>query len=331
MQSIDLLLNGWVRENKIPGAVLHVGAKDKLVYQAAYGAAMLSTVYDAASLTKVAVTLPSIMLLAQRSALSLSDPVQRYIPEFRYAGVTIEHCMRHASGLPGSLPGFRERYAERDAKAEILAQELQFEPGSRMQYSDVGMIMMGWIVERVSGKALDVFAREELFQPLGLINSSFNPPSAWSDRIAPTEWDGSQYITGKVHDEIAYRLGGVSGSAGLFTTADDLARYAQCWLYPERFGLLARSTVDACTKHPLFGRGIGWQVKENEDAALACGEGWSVGGYGHTGFTGTSLWIDPARELIVVFLTNAVHLGRDNEIVKLRPALHDAILTALQA
>jgi len=330
MKEIHTLIAGWVREGKLPSAVIDIRMSNQLKYQAAFGKAALSTIYDAASLTKVAVALPSIMLLMQRSMLALTDSVQKHIPEFRHPEVTIEHCLRHESGLPGSLPGFKERYTTRDVRAEIFAQELQFTPGSRMLYSDVGMILIGWIVERVSGMSLDQFAKEELWKPLGLKDCCFNPPEAQRQAIAPTEWDGNRFLQGEVHDETAYRLGGVSGSAGLFATASDLADYAQLWLYPERFGLLSRETIDLCTKHPVHERGICWQVQDLTESTLSCGKSWPLGSFGHTGFTGTSLWIDPSRELTVVFMTNAVHLGRDNVIRELRPVLHDAIFEAIQ-
>lgn len=328
MDTLNRLINSWIREKRIPGAVLDIRVKNKKRVQCSFGSSSLSTLFDVASLTKVVVTLPAVMLLVQSSKLSLSSPVQQFIPEFRHAEVTIGHCLQHTSGLPASLPGYRERYAGRDVRQEILSQALEFEPGSRVQYSDLGMIILGWIVSLVTGKNLDIFAKDEIFAPLGLTDCRFNPPGNWKDRIAPTEWDGGKYILGEVHDETCYRLGGVSGSAGLFASAEDLARYALCWLYPERFPLLARTNVDACTKFPFEGRGLGWQIQDGCDSTLACGPNWSIGSFGHTGFTGTSLWIDPVRELVVVFLTNAVHYGRDNPIRQLRPILHDAIISS---
>jgi len=328
MEKLNRLIEGWVREKQIPSAVLDIQVKNKKRVQAAYGSAFLSTVFDVASLTKVTVTLPAIMLLAQASKLSLRDPVQRYIPEFRHANVTIGHCLQHTSGLPATLPDYRDRFSRKDVKQAIFSQELDFEPGTQVQYSDLGMILAGWIVERLSGKSLEDFAKENIFAPLGL-TCRFNPPDNWKDRIAPTEWDGSKYIQGEVHDETCYRLGGVSGSAGLFSTAEDLARYARCWLYPERHSFLSRSWVDACMQFPMSGRGLGWQVWDGVEPALSCGAKWTIGSFGHTGFTGTSLWIDPMREIIVVFLTNAVHYGRNNNIKQLRLILHEAVLDAL--
>ncbi|CAM3686246.1 serine hydrolase domain-containing protein [Cohnella lubricantis] len=329
MDNLNRLLRRWTEERLLPGAVVDVRLRGEKIFQAAYGSAEVTDVYDAASLTKVAVTLPSVLLLLQSSKLSLQDPVRKYLPEFRHAKVTIEHCLRHVTGLPAGVPGFRERYATRDIRQEILAQELVCEPGERVLYSDLGFILIGWIVERISGISLDSYIKDRILNQLNMADSCFNPPLSWRHRIAPTEWDGSKYLIGEVHDETCYRLGGVSGNAGLFTTAEDLARYAQMWLDPEAYGVLTRASVEACLASPQSGRGLGWQVKDGHDETFACGESWPIGSFGHTGYTGTSLWIDPSRELAVVFLTNAVHDGRDNPIRTLRPLLHKAVMASL--
>lgn len=329
MDKCDRLIRGWVEKRLIPGAVLDVRRGGVSLYRNAYGSAVMTTVYDVASLTKVIVTLPAVLLLAQASELSLQDPVRKYVPEFRHGGVTLEHCLRHTSGLPASLPGYRERDAARDVRTEILAQDLIGRPGERAIYSDLGMLLAGWVVSAVSGMDLSAFAEERIFRPLGMANSRFRPPPEWKARIAPTEWNGGSFLLGEVHDETCYRLGGVSGSAGLFSTADDIARYAQAWLYPEANPWLARTWIESSVTNPTEGRGLGWQVQDGRDAALACGPAWPIGSFGHTGFTGTSLWIDPVRQLTVVWLTNAVHYGRDNPIRQLRPLLHEAVLASL--
>ncbi|MCJ8010819.1 beta-lactamase family protein [Paenibacillus sp. KQZ6P-2] len=326
--TIHELIEGWVAEKKIPGAVIDIQVGNKQKWQAAYGTASLDTIFDVASLTKVAVTLPAIMMLVQSSKVSLEDPVQKYIPEFRHAEVTIEHCLRHISGLPSGLPGSKERYSSIDIQ-QILTLDLEFSPGERVEYSDLGMILIGWIISRLTKQPLDEYAREAIFTPLGMIDSYFNPPVSLRGRIAPTEWDGTKYLLGEVHDETCYRLGGVAGSAGLFTTAQDLSKYARAWLEPERYSFLSRETVDACTKSVYKGRGIGWQVHEGPDSMMSCGAHWPAGSFGHTGFTGTSLWINPVNDMSVVFLTNAVHLGRDNVLRDLRPILHDTIIKAI--
>ncbi|MEK0317696.1 serine hydrolase domain-containing protein [Cohnella sp. 56] len=328
MDKCDRLLRSWVEERMVPGAVLDVRRGGEVLFSGGYGGAAESTIFDVASLTKVIVTLPSVLLLAQASELSLGDPVSKYVPAFRHDEVTIEQCLRHTSGMPGAIPGFRERHATRDIRQELLAQELKSKPGERVAYSDLGMILMGWVVSAVSGMSLDLFAEESIFRPLGMKDSRFNPPPEWKERIAPTEWSGDAYLQGEVHDETCYRLGGVSGNAGLFSTADDIVRYAQAWLNPEANAWLDRAWIEASLADPVEARGLGWQVQDGHNDALACGPTWPIGSFGHTGFTGTSLWIDPTSELTVVLLTNAVHYGRDNPIRQLRPLLHEAIMNS---
>lgn len=330
IENVHQFIEGWVAENKIPGAVIDIQVKDKLQWQAAYGTASRDTIFDVASLTKVAATLPAIMTLVQSGRVSLQDPIQTYIPEFRHPAVTIEHCLKHVSGLPSGVPDFKDRYKPLDIR-QIFELELESRPGERVNYSDIGMILIGWIVSRLTQQPLDEWAREHVFEPLGMKDSYFNPPETLRDRIAPTEWDGQKYILGEVHDETCYRLGGVAGSAGLFSTAEDLARYAKIWLYPERYSLLSKETVDACLKPVFQGRGLGWQVQGASDEGLSCGPNWPEGSFGHTGFTGTSMWINPVDEMTVVFLTNGVHLGREhNELRHLRPILHEAALSIVK-
>ncbi|MBB6735332.1 serine hydrolase domain-containing protein [Cohnella zeiphila] len=336
MEKIRGFIEQWLKAESFPGCVLDIEIDGVKVFQEAFGhfgrpedskPMNVRTVFDVASLTKVVVTLPSILLLAQDRMLSLTDPVRKFVPEFRHPEVTIRDCLMHLSGLPSGVPGFRERDSAKDIWPEILALDLVHRPGERVLYSDLGMILLGVVVSRVSGRTLDQFAKRRIFEPLGMKDSLFNPPA--SERIAPTEWDGSRWLTGIVHDETAYRLGGVSGNAGLFSTADDLSRYARLWLDPERSRLLERKWVEACFQAPVQGRGLGWQMWLGQEEAPSCGEGWSIGSYGHTGYTGTSLWMDPARRLSVVWLTNAVHYGRDNPMRQLRPILHSAVLQDL--
>ncbi|BFH63632.1 serine hydrolase domain-containing protein [Paenibacillus azoreducens] len=324
------LLESWVAEKKIPGAVVDVRIGDRMKWQAAYGTAALDTIFDVASLTKVAVTLPGIMMLVESSKLSLQDPVQKYIPEFRHGGVTIEHCLKHISGLPAGIPDFEERYSTVDAMQQIFEVDLEAAPGERVNYSDLGFILLGWIISRLTGQSLDSFAQDAIFTPLGMKDSCFNPSQALHKRIAPTEWDGSKYILGEVHDETSYRLGGAVGSAGLFTTAEDLSEYAGAWLYPEQCSLLTKETVETCITSVFDGRGLGWQVQGSPGVTLSCGPHWPAGSFGHTGYTGTSLWINPVDKMSVVFLTNAVHYGREslNVFRELRPILHEAVLAS---
>ncbi|AIQ62846.1 hypothetical protein PSTEL_06730 [Paenibacillus stellifer] len=343
MEMWNELIEGWVSQGKIPGAVLDIRFGDAWRYSRAYGRlapntssnnesshaidrpAKLSTLFDAASLTKVVATLPAALLLAQQRELRLDDEVSRYIPEFRHGGVTLRHCLQHTSGLPADMPGYLDRYTALDPLQDALAQDLISVPGDRALYSDVGMILLGVVIARVAAQPLDAFVKQNVFEPLGMMDSTFNPPAELRNRIAATEWDGRRYLQGEVHDEKAYRLGGVSGSAGLFTTAGDLSRYADSWLYPERYNLLDPEWIDEAVSRAIQGRGLGWQVWQQGGDEMACGKLMPEGTYGHTGFTGGSLWLEPKRGLSVVFLTNAVHYGRNNLIRELRPELHNAI------
>lgn len=332
------LVERWVEERRIPGAVLHISLGGTVCLQQAFGEYDSSdgkkpftteTLFDAASLTKVTATLPAILLLVSRGQLALDDRVQTLIPEFRHPQVTIAHLLQHTSGLPADLPKM-QRDVYRNVMDEIMCQELRYEPGSQVQYSDLGFILLGAVVERIAGEKLDAFVRREIHIPLGMNDTGFLPPAHTERRgIAPTEWYKDAYIAGEVHDEKSYHLGGVSGSAGLFTTAADVARYGRSWLRPDG-GIGLREWREPCCQRPFMGRGFGWEVWHGQQPAPSCGAHWPYGSFGHTGFTGTSLWIEPQSELTVVFMTNAVQFGRSNPIRLLRPLLHEVIYSSIQ-
>lgn len=337
MDKADRLVENWIQDGLLPGAVLDISFENRFRFRKAYGAytdgernfpVRLETMFDAASLTKVVATLPAVLTLAAWGKLSLDDAVQLYLPEFRHPEVTLRHLLMHASGLPGDLP-FVPRTEKRPfLLEEIMAQDLVFQPGTAARYSDLGMILLGLAVERVSGEPLDHFVRQHVFAPLGMHNAMFNPGPELRDRIAATEKVNGAYVLGEVHDEKSFQLGGVSGSAGLFATADDLSRYAAWWLRPDEAGLLPPALMREAVASPMRGRGIGWEVWHDPVYPVSCGGSWPYGSFGHTGFTGTSLWIAPERGLSVVFLTNAVHLGRGNKIRELRPILYEAVLSS---
>jgi CubicO group peptidase (beta-lactamase class C family) len=363
MDKVTQLIEQWVADRNIPGAVLDISYGKSFRWQRAFGAysnadgtdmiaVTLDTMFDAASLTKVTATLPAVLLLANREALKLDDRVRAYLPCFTDERVTLRHLLQHTSGLPADLP-WKERGEQRDVLDEIVRAELLFEPGTQVLYSDLGMILLGKIVEHNSGERLDEFTRREIYEPMGMSSTMFLPPDIEKERIAATEWNGNGYILGAVHDEKCYQLDGVSGSAGIFTTAADLSRYARSWLDSEEEGLLPKRWRQACLSRPFMSRGLGWEIwpgnlreapaaaqhrqeqsaQEHEKAspqpASSCGSNWPKGSFGHTGFTGTSLWIEPQSELIVIFLTNAVHYGRGNPIRRLRPILHEAIYSSV--
>lgn len=336
-EALDRLVQRWIDERLLPGAVLDISVGSHFRWSKAYGAysdgtgirkVTEDTLFDAASLTKVAVTLPVIMKLESQGLLRLDDPVQRYLPDFRHAGVTLRHLLKHVSGLPAGISGVvRDRPC--DVLPLLFAEELVHPPGERVLYSDLGMILLGEIASGLTGLTLDACAREFVFEPLGMTDSMFNPPSSLLYRIAATEPFGDGYVHGVVHDEKSFHMGGVCGSAGLFTTAGDLHTYARAWLDPDRHQLLSRDKIDECLADPFDGRGLGWEIWHGQQQVPSCGALWPHGSFGHTGFTGTSLWVDPTHELIVVFLTHAVHFGRNHSLRRLRPILHDTVYTSL--
>lgn len=338
MDNVDRLVRRWVQEGLLPGAALEVTVRGQVALSECYGAyddgtatrrVTPETLFDLASLTKVTATLPSALLLAADGRLALDDPVSAHLPPFRHPQVTVRHLLLHASGLPPDLPYAPRSAARPGLLADIYALPLGYPPGEDMRYSDLGLILLGRLVERIAGEPLDRFAARQIFAPLGMTGAMFNPAPALRERIAATERVDGRYLVGEVHDEKSFRLGGVSGSAGLFATARDLTRYAAWWLRPEAQPLVPPPLLRAATAQPIRGRGLGWEVWHEAERVPACGASWPVGSFGHTGFTGTSLWLAPEQEVSVVFLTNAVHLGRNNRIRELRPVLHETVWSSL--
>jgi beta-N-acetylhexosaminidase len=366
------LLHRAVADDAFPGGVLAVGhhadiaihSFGRLTYDSKTKAAKLArvttdTIYDVASLTKPIVTTTAVMMLVEDDSLDLDAPVSRYLPEFAAASnndpdpawrerVTIRHLLLHSSGLAAHRdfymrfnkpagPGASARNTS-GVLARVMSEPLVREPGAQIEYSDLGFILLGAIVERVSGSSLDAFASAHIFAPLGMASSFFNPPARLRARIAPTEHDRAfrrRTIHAEVHDENAWAMGGVAGHAGLFSTAGDVGIFAQMMLnggiYAHR-RILLRAAIREFTERQEIGasaHALGWDVPV---APSSSGSHFSPRSFGHLGFTGTSLWIDPDRELFVVLLTNRVHPTRDNDqIRRVRPALHDAIAESLRA
>ncbi|MBE1446306.1 serine hydrolase domain-containing protein [Paenibacillus sp. OAS669] len=338
MDNIIQLIEGWVAAGSIPGAVIDISVGGHTRLQQAFGgyrlssseekkALTLDSLFDIASLTKVTATLPAVMLLVSRGQMKLEDQVQRYFPEFRHPQVTVRHLLQHSSGLPPDLPKV-DRLEARDVMREVFEQELIYETGTQVKYSDLGFILLGAAVERITGERLNEFVRREIHLPLGMDHTRFLPEAKDRYRIAPTEKYNGAFIHGEVHDEKSYQLGGVSGSAGLFATAADLARYGRSWL-PANPGVLPEEWRRRCITEPFLGRGLGWEIWHGQESAPSCSNHWPHGSFGHTGFTGTSLWIEPVSGLVVVFLTNAVHYGRATPIRELRPLLHKSIYSSI--
>ena len=328
LSHIDEAIAVEIMKKQLPGAVVLVGRQGKVVWRHAYGnrtlepqtePMTLDTIFDLASLTKVVATATSVMILVERGQVRLGDPVARYIPEFAEMGkrnITVEQLMTHRSGFPPDND--IKDYEQGPAKAFENIWHLTpiSEPGSRFIYSDVNYIVLAELIRRVSGKPLDEFSAENIFRPLGMKDTAFKLAARLQPRIAPTEKREDHWMRGEVHDPRAYLLGGVAGHAGLFSTADDLAIYCQMILGHGQYRgarVLSPMGVTRMTEARASGgnasdgnaRGLGWDVMTGYSSNR--GDLFPLGSFGHTGFTGTSIWIDPASETFVVFLSNRVH------------------------
>jgi uncharacterized protein YbbC (DUF1343 family) len=322
--AIDRAVEAALAEGgKLPGCVVVVGTHDRVLYRHAYGyrsvdpdqeAMTLDTVFDLASLTKPLATALSLIALEERGVLSLDDPAAKYVPAFAAKGkesITLRQLMLHVAGLPAVTA--RSDYSRGIGEAVLRIGTIAptVAPGVRFRYSDVGYVLLGEIVARASGKSLDAFARETFYEPLEMRDTTFLPSMALRPRIAPTERRDGVMLRGEVHDPISATLGGVAGNAGLFSTGDDLAKLAQMLLgRGTRAGkkVLAESSVDRMMTVfdvPAGLRAPGWDVRSS--LSLNRSERWSHRAIGHGGYTGTALWIDPTRDLFVVFLSNRVH------------------------
>jgi len=342
--NIDTIMNTAVARGTIPGGVVLIGHSGKVVYRKAYGMRSLEpvkevmtvdTIFDLASLTKCIAAATSVMKLVQEGKVRLNDPVAAYLPEFAKNGkgdITVRELLTHYSGLTEDLDMKTEWKGRDVAYQMVMDQKPVFPPGSRFLYSDINFETLGFLVEKVSGMSLDEYAAKNVFEPLEMKDTRYLPPVAWIPRIAPTEYDESHHmLRGTVHDPTARRMGGVAGHAGVFSTADDLAKYAQDIL--SGFHVLAPLTVEKMTtpQQPPTSttlRGLGWDIDSPYSSAR--GEIFPVGSFGHTGFTGTSIWIDPVTQSYVILLTNAVHPhGHNSAIVTLRARVATAAAASL--
>jgi CubicO group peptidase (beta-lactamase class C family) len=343
----DRVLEEAVSERAFPGAVVAVGkdgilahlrAFGRLSYDAGSPATAPDTIYDLASLTKVVATTTMAMILVDEGKLDLTKPVSAFLSGFQGGAkdkVTVWHLLTHSSGLDWWAPLYQELHGHDAYLARIQSMDLVYEPGTKSLYSDLGAFLLGEVLERAAGESLDSFARRRIFEPLGMKDTVFRPGQDLVPRIAPTErdpWRG-RVLRGEVHDENAFALGGVAPHAGLFGTAPDLARFAQMLLYGgvlDHGRIVSRDTVLAFTQRagvPGSSRALGWDTVSEHSSA---GTLFSPHSFGHTGFTGTSLWIDPDRRLFLILLTNRVHPTRENDAIrKVRPALADAVVRAL--
>jgi uncharacterized protein YbbC (DUF1343 family)/CubicO group peptidase (beta-lactamase class C family) len=341
---VDSILEQAVADGNIPGAVLVVGHDGAVIYRKAYGsraleprreATTLDTVFDLASLTKVIATTTAMMQLFEQGKVRMNDPVAKYLPEFAQNGkedITVRQLMTHYSGLAPDLD-LKEPWQGKDTGYRMaFAEAPETVPGSGFVYSDINFITLGAMVERVSGETLDAYASKHIFTPLKMTRTRFVPPATWRAKIAPTQYDEHEHmLRGEVHDPTARRMGGVAGHAGLFSTADDLAKFAQALLNGGG-GILSADTVEKMTspeqppQAPVL-RGFGWDI----DSPFSSNRGdlLPVGSFGHTGFTGTSVWIDPTTQSYIILLTNAVHPRGKGNAVGLRTKVATEIAAAL--
>jgi uncharacterized protein YbbC (DUF1343 family)/CubicO group peptidase (beta-lactamase class C family) len=366
---IDAAVTEAIQRKELPGAVVLVARRGGVVWRKAYGARALvpareemtvDTVFDLASLTKVVATATSVMILVERGKIRLGDPVSRYIPELKGEGrerVTVEHLLTHRSGYAPDFDLSEQWQGYEEMLKHLYAEPLRSAPGARFVYSDINFITLGEVVRRVSGETLDVFARKNIFEPLGMKDTGFRPivPGSTAEanvrRIAPTEsvkgmksylggtgdaGPGAEtMLRGRVHDPTANRMGGVAGHAGLFSTADDLAVFCQMILNGGEYNgarILSPLGVAEMTRPRQVtedggARGLGWDV--NTTFSSNRGDIFPAGSFGHTGFTGTSVWLDPASETFVVFLSNRVHPDGKGDVGPLRARVANVVASAV--
>ncbi len=348
LATVDRVVKRGITAGAYPGAAVVVGRRGFAVWQKGFGklgwttssAAVdpMTTVYDLASLTKVIGLTTAAMVLYDEGKLALDTRVIDIIPEFAGEGkdaVTIRHLLTHRSGLPAGRELWKSARTPEQARAQLLESKLQNVPGAAYVYSDVGASVLGMVIERVAGMPLDRFVATRIFGPLGMGDTGYLPADSIRYRIAPTEVTPPRGypIRGEVHDESAFALGGVAGHAGLFGTAADLSIFAQMMLNGGIYNgvrIVSDTTIKRFTASVANNRALGWETAAGEHGS---GEYLSASAYGHTGFTGTSLWIDPEREMFVVLLTNRVHAARARRpgviIADVRNDLADAAALAV--
>jgi len=344
--SLRAVLQRAVADSAFPGAYAAVGTRDGVIADLGVGrldaadatVPSATTLWDLASLTKVVGTTSAMITLVGSGRVALDSPVVRYLPEWRAPGagrVTVRHLLSHNAGLPAWRALYKEAETREEALGQVFLTGPDTTPGVRHVYSDLGFILLGQLVERVSGERLDAYDQTRVFGPLGMRETGFLPAASKRPRIAPTEVDPwrQRHIRGEVHDENAARLGGVSGHAGLFSTGRDLTRFARMYLgWGALDGVRVFDSATVATfirvqDTTVSRRALGWETPTGGNSA---GRRLSPAAFGHTGFTGTSLWMDPARGVFVLLLTNRVNPTRENrKIGGVRMALADAVVGAL--
>ena len=347
LASVDRAVLRGIEVGGFPGASVVVGRRGYAVIKRGYGALSWAgdapavdehTIYDLASLTKVIATTTAVMVLYDEGKIDLDAPVRAYVPAFSGGGrerVTVRHLLTHRSGLPAGRDLWRSASGPADARRMVLETPIYCRPGDCFEYSDLGADVLGFVVEAVAGQRLDTFLDQRVFGPLGMTDTYFRPSPTLRPRIAPTEVTPPRGypLRGEVHDENAYALGGIVGHAGLFSTAADLSVFATMMLNGGQYNgvrVVADSTVRTFTRRAAGTRALGWDTCDGNGG---CGALMGANAYGHTGYTGTSIWIDPERDMFVVLLTNRVHASRARQPAKVisdvRADLADAAEVAI--
>lgn len=351
LNALDDIIKTAIKDTAFPAAQVLVAKDGIIVHHKAYGTydyspysrqIDLGTMFDLASLTKVIATTNAVMKLYDERKIDLDNPVMKYLPKFGQNGkekITIRNLLLHDSGLPAWKKFYETCKTANQMLDSLYASELIYPTGDSTVYSDLGIITLGKVVEKITKMPLDKYVAKEFFHPLGMMNTMYNPTETLWNKIAPTEIDTAWRklkapVRGQVHDENAALLGGVSGHAGLFSTASDLAIIMQMLMNGGTYGgklYLKEETVNMFTarQSAKSTRALGWDTK-NAQGYSSAGTLFSEHSFGHTGFTGTSIWADPARNLFVIFLANRVYPTRANtKIFRVRPAVHDAVIQAL--
>ncbi len=358
---VEEIVSQSIAKSYFPGAQLIIGDDKNTIFEKSFGnftydefspAVTDESMYDLASLTKVIATTSAIMKLYQEDKIDLNDKVAKYIPEFANNGkenINILNLLLHNSGLKAFIPFYKYYSSKEEVINAIYNAELDYEPDTKFVYSDLNAILLGFIVEKVSGLGLDEYCKANIFEPLGMSSTVFLPDDKMKERIPPTENDNfwrNRLLKGEVHDEAASILGGVAGNAGLFSSAGDLYKFMRTMLNngfyynPYTRGLKEEKLfepeiVKLFTKRftEVFysnSRALGWDTKPDVQPSkyrMPCGELISDNCFGHTGYTGTSVWCDRDRKLIIIFLTNRVYPSRDNEGIRVvRPDIHNAAI-----
>jgi CubicO group peptidase (beta-lactamase class C family) len=344
LEAIERVVQRGIKAGGYPGAAVVVGRRGYSVFARGFGrlswddsydaVSPSKTIYDLASITKVIGTTSAAMALYDDHKLDLDAPVVRYLPAFSDGGVkdrvTVRHLLTHTSGLPAGRDLWRIALNPSEARAALLQTSVRVEPGSQYEYSDLGMDVLGLVLEAVAGEPLDSYVTHRVFEPLGMNDTRYRPADSLRYRIAPTELSPPRGypLRGEVHDENAYALGGVAGHAGLFSTAADMAVFAQMMLNGGAYlgtRVFADSTVRLFTHRSAGTRGLGWDTCAGMHG---CGDYLSERAFGHIGYTGTSIWIDPDREMFVVLLTNRVHAARAKRPAKVIADIRDDLADA---